>query len=79
MTADTGVIPVGDDQRAIGGDGDVTGAEPAVVAAFQDVDDLGLVACAIGLGDVGADDVRVRAVAVEGLAVEDAWAKRSPS
>ena len=70
VAADAGVIPVGDDQRAIRRDADVARAEPAIVAAFEDVENLGGVASAVGLGEIGAHNVRP-GVAVDQLAVED--------
>ena len=59
MTADAGVVPVGDVERAVGSDADVRRAKPAVAAA-RDVDDRGPVAGAVHLDRIGADDAVAR-------------------
>jgi hypothetical protein len=69
MAADAGVVPVRDVERAVGSDTGVAGAEPIVLAG-EEVDDPGLVAGAVLLHGVGADDAGA-GVAVDHLAAED--------
>ena len=70
MAANTGVIPVGNDKRAIGSHADIARAEPLVLHALHHVHDLCLVASPVGLRDVAAHDVRP-SIAMDRLTFEN--------
>ena len=69
MAADARVIPVGDENRSVGGDADIARPEPAISRAVGDVFACGGIARPITLHVVGADDIRA-GVAVEERAAE---------
>ena len=72
VAAHTGVIPVGDNQRAVRGDADIRRAEPLVARAGEHGSDGRRVARTGGLHRVGAHHVRT-GVAVDHLATEGCW------
>ena len=57
VAADAGVVPVGDEDGAIGGDADIAGAEPIICACYQ-IDFVEFVACAFGADAEEADFTR---------------------
>src|SRR5262249_54849050 len=72
VAADAGVVPVRDEQRAIGGDAHVARPEPVVASAVKDVHHLSFIARAVFGRDIGPADVRP-GVTVDYLVPKDFW------
>ena len=74
MAADTGIIPVGDDQRAIRGDGDIGRPEPFVAGAFKYFNGFGGIPGSGFFDRITAHDIRA-GVAVDHLVMENGGQK----
>ena len=58
MTADTRIVPVRDDERAIWSHAHIRRTEPLIARPIQDVVDLGLIASTVVGNCIAANDVR---------------------